>query len=189
MKRTRANNASERLLDAAETVAHNRGMQGLTLDAVAAEAEVSKGGLLYHFPSKDALIQAMVKRIAQLAQTLYSEELENEPAGRGRHAHAFLRLLMDRNGRFFSHLKRMATPLLVAVAGNPELLDPMRAFFSKVRLGMVEDGLPPERAWLILAAVDGIKFWRILRIVEPSDRELVRVRKLLEQIIDGELSL
>ena len=34
----------------------------LTLDAVAERAGVSKGGLLYHFPSKESLLQAMVDR-------------------------------------------------------------------------------------------------------------------------------
>lgn len=188
MKQTRANNARQSLLDAAETVAHDRGMSGLTLDAVAAEAGVSKGGLLYHFPSKDELIQAMIGRIAQMAEEVFSEELANEPAGRSRHARAFIRLFMDSNDRFFSHLKRMATPLLVAVAGNPELLAPMKSFFHKVYLGMIGDGLPPERAWLLMAAMDGIKFWQILRIMEPSDRELTEVRELMEQIIDGDLS-
>jgi AcrR family transcriptional regulator len=33
----------------------------VTLEAVAAEAGVSKGGLLYHFPTKDALLEALVQ--------------------------------------------------------------------------------------------------------------------------------
>ena len=36
------------------------GPQALTLDAVAAEAGVSKGGLLYHFASKRELLDAML---------------------------------------------------------------------------------------------------------------------------------
>ena len=38
------------------------GPQALTLDAVAAEAGVSKGGLLYHFASKRELLDAVVRR-------------------------------------------------------------------------------------------------------------------------------
>ena len=52
----------DRLLDAATTVVHRDGAQALTLDAVAAEAEVSKGGLLYHFKSKRELVEGMVER-------------------------------------------------------------------------------------------------------------------------------
>lgn len=33
----------------------------LTLDAIAKKAQVSKGGLLYHFPSKDALVRGLLE--------------------------------------------------------------------------------------------------------------------------------
>ena len=49
-----------RLLDAAAAVVRQDGAQALTLDAVAAQAGVSKGGLLYHFRSKHELLEAMV---------------------------------------------------------------------------------------------------------------------------------
>jgi AcrR family transcriptional regulator len=52
----------DRLLDAAATVVRTEGAQALTLDAVAAQAGVSKGGLLYHFKSKRELVQAMIER-------------------------------------------------------------------------------------------------------------------------------
>ncbi len=51
------------LLDAAERVVLRAGAGQLTMDAVAAEAGVSKGGVLYAFPSKDALIDAMFTRV------------------------------------------------------------------------------------------------------------------------------
>ena len=50
----------ERLLDAAAAVVRRDGAQALTLEAVAAEAGVSKGGLLYHFNSKRELLEAML---------------------------------------------------------------------------------------------------------------------------------
>src|SRR5689334_4878280 len=52
-----------RLLDAATEVLLRDGAQALTLDAVAKQAQVSKGGLLYHFPSKQALVAGMVQRL------------------------------------------------------------------------------------------------------------------------------
>lgn len=53
----------DRLLDAAEVLLAEGGPRALTLDAVAAAAEVSKGGLLYHFPSKDALVEGLLDRL------------------------------------------------------------------------------------------------------------------------------
>ena len=51
------------LLDAAERVVLRDGAGQLTMDAVASEAGVSKGGVLYAFPSKDALIDALFSRV------------------------------------------------------------------------------------------------------------------------------
>ncbi|GAY15515.1 TetR/AcrR family transcriptional regulator [Mycobacterium sp. shizuoka-1] len=57
----------ERILDAyAEALAVD-GERHATLDAVAARAGVSKGGLLYHFPSKDQLAEALCDRLITLA--------------------------------------------------------------------------------------------------------------------------
>lgn len=55
----------DRLLDAFETLLVSSGSRAATLDAVAAEADVSKGGLLYHFHSKDDLVEAMLDRLRE----------------------------------------------------------------------------------------------------------------------------
>jgi AcrR family transcriptional regulator len=184
MKSTRATNSRERMLDAAEAVVIERGVNDMTLEAVAVRAGVSKGGIFYHFPSKDALVQAMVLRIASMVRERFAAELAVEPAGRGRHARALLRLMMDRHGSLFPRLQRVAAPLLAAMASNPSLLNPMRRFYHGVRRGMLADGLPPEVSWLILATLDGLKFWRIFQLFEPSRSDLAKVHRLLEQLID-----
>src|ERR1051325_6046950 len=67
----------DRLLDSAEAVLAEHGSQGLTLAAVAAEAGVSKGGLLYHYATKDALLTAMIERlIAAFDELVASYRLE-----------------------------------------------------------------------------------------------------------------
>src|SRR3712207_9422759 len=52
-----------RSLEAAERVVARDGVARLSLDAVAGNADVSKGGLLYHFPNKDALIDRKSTRL------------------------------------------------------------------------------------------------------------------------------
>jgi AcrR family transcriptional regulator len=55
--------ARDRVLDAYETLLIDHGPGSATLDAVATAAEVSKGGLLYHFASKDALVTGLLDRL------------------------------------------------------------------------------------------------------------------------------
>jgi AcrR family transcriptional regulator len=56
--------ARERVLDAYEDVLIEHGPATVTLEAVAARAGVSKGGLLYHFGSKEALLVGLIERVA-----------------------------------------------------------------------------------------------------------------------------
>lgn len=57
----------DRILDAYADALAVEGERHATLDAVAAKAGVSKGGLLYHFPSKDRLADALCDRLLTLA--------------------------------------------------------------------------------------------------------------------------
>lgn len=57
--------ARDRVLDAYETLLIDHGPAAATLDAVAAAARVSKGGLLYHFASKDALATGLLGRLRE----------------------------------------------------------------------------------------------------------------------------
>ena len=47
------------IFEACSRILRREGLSSLTLDAVAVEAELSKGGLLYHFPNKVALIEGL----------------------------------------------------------------------------------------------------------------------------------
>jgi AcrR family transcriptional regulator len=65
---TRPPRARESVLDAFERLLIDQGERAATMDAVARSAGVSKGGLLYHFASKDALEAAVVARLQGLVE-------------------------------------------------------------------------------------------------------------------------
>ena len=65
----------ESILQAAENIVARRGPAHLTLETAAHEAKVSKGGLFYHFRSKEALLEAMILRSMEL---LLSEQMKVE---------------------------------------------------------------------------------------------------------------
>lgn len=59
--------ARDRVLDSFEMILTSDGERAATLDAVAAHAGVSKGGLLYHFPNREALVAGLLDRLRTLA--------------------------------------------------------------------------------------------------------------------------
>ncbi|MGO4201229.1 TetR/AcrR family transcriptional regulator [Rhodococcus sp. TAF43] len=58
--------ARAKLLDAFIQILIEQGERAATLEAVAAAAGVSKGGLLYHFASKDALVAGLAEHLEGL---------------------------------------------------------------------------------------------------------------------------
>ncbi|EMY32602.1 TetR family transcriptional regulator [Arthrobacter crystallopoietes BAB-32] len=58
--------AKDRILDSFEDILIKEGERAATMDAVAAAAAVSKGGLLYHFPSKESMVEGLCERLEAL---------------------------------------------------------------------------------------------------------------------------
>ncbi|MCQ1999878.1 TetR/AcrR family transcriptional regulator [Arthrobacter zhaoxinii] len=76
--------ARDRILDAYEELLINEGPRGATLDAVVARAEVSKGGLLYHFKNKEAMAGALIEKLRGLAATDL-QTMREDPEGPARY--------------------------------------------------------------------------------------------------------
>jgi AcrR family transcriptional regulator len=77
---SRPPHAREKVLDAFVRVLIADGERSATLEAVAREAGVSKGGLLYHFGSREALEQGLYARLRTLAVDNL-ETLRSAPEG------------------------------------------------------------------------------------------------------------
>lgn len=60
--------AKDKILTAYETTLIKQGEKSATMDAVAKAAGVSKGGLLYHFPSKEAMAAGLIERFTALSE-------------------------------------------------------------------------------------------------------------------------
>jgi AcrR family transcriptional regulator len=87
----------DRILAAAMAVAKESGAGRLSLDAIARRAGVSKGGLLYHFPKKDALMRALVEHhLAGIDEA--TREAENHPRQPNAVARAFIVAYRDMAG-------------------------------------------------------------------------------------------
>ena len=82
-RKQRANNSREHILDTYVDLLIRSGERAATLDAVATTAKVSKGGLLYHFSSKKALLEALAERFWVTACTTTRRSEATPPTRRG----------------------------------------------------------------------------------------------------------
>jgi AcrR family transcriptional regulator len=158
-----------KLLDAASAVIRRDGPQSLTLDAVAAEAGVSKGGLLYHFASKRDLLDAVVKR--------WLDEFQDdiEASGPG---------FLPGYVRASDGAKAEEQGLLAALVADPEVLAAVRDRYATWQDRVVTEGGDPVEATVARLAADGLWLADLLGIAPPEgelrDRVLARLLELCD---------
>ncbi len=180
-----ATDARTRILDAAEAIIQARGVAGLTLEAAARDAGVSKGGLLYHFASKEALLAALMARLADFMRHEYRACVEAQPPGPGRVARANLEWgFGEGEGACNERHDRAAAILLATFHHDPALLDPVREVIAEMRADNAADGLPPGVGEAIHAAADGMFMARIFRLYAPTPAERAAMRATLAELLD-----
>lgn len=88
----------EQLLEAASVIAARDGIASLSLNAVAQQAGVSKGGLLHHFPNKQILIHAVFERLLAIFDEKIIALMAADPNVPGRFTRAYLTCLAGLSG-------------------------------------------------------------------------------------------
>ncbi len=164
----------DRILDAAERVVMRDGAGRLTIDAVVRESGFSKGGVLYNFPSKPALVEGMVKRLI-LSARAEIEALAAAAQDRGMSpAGALVHALVEHSEK--NH--ELSMGLLAASAEQPQLLDPARAYMDEVRARLAALSPDPTLGMLAMLAADGLHFGRMLKLydISPEARAALRDR-------------
>ena len=84
----------ELLLEAAGAIAAARGVEAITLEGVARDAGVSKGGLLHHFPSRRALIEAACGALLAQWDEGIARLMATDPVAEGRFSRAYIRSVL-----------------------------------------------------------------------------------------------
>lgn len=161
----------QEILKSASVVVHREGAANLTLAAVAKEAGISKGGLLYHFPNKDSLIQAMVTELMdQFAQSL-QRRVEEDPNPCGKWCRAYAEEIFTH----FGELVEESAGLLAAISIDQEKLKPIQKRYATWMKYMEQDGTDHIASAIIRLAADGLRFNALFGMptVRGEEREKV----------------
>lgn len=164
----------QHVLDAAERVVAQVGAARLTLDAVAAEAGVSKASVVYDFQSKAGLIQAVVERAVARDNAFNREAakcFDQDAVLRGRLAAA--------DQPFPEAFQPVALALCAAMAQDPQLRAPIQQNQAQILAEILQQATHPRSAMLAYLALEGMKLLESLDYVQwpPAQR-----RQLLQDI-------
>ncbi len=157
------------------------GPGNLSLDAVAARAGVSKGGLLYHFPTKAKLLQALVEQfLASFDRTMREREAESAGA-----VDSLTRAYLDIVAS--EHLCGDPPPsgLLAALAEDPDFLAPVRRFDRSLLDRMKANAADPVIAVIVFLTLHGMKSMQLLNVETVDGEEFESVVARLRELIDA----
>jgi AcrR family transcriptional regulator len=168
----------ERVLEAAKAV-FSAGGPDASLEAVAKTAGVGIGTLYRHFPTREALFEAVYRReVQQLADLAVQLKDEADPV-------KSLRYWMRCNVEFVATKKGMAAALALATYKNPELFSHSSTQMTKavrelldraIAAGQIRDDISPED---LIRALVGMCY----KYDEPGWQ--ASVLRLVDVFVDG----
>ena len=191
-KQARAHATRRKLLDAAVEELLEHGYVGLTTQAVARRAGVSRGAQQNYFPHKSTLVAEAVRHLATRAGGELQDALAEIPSGRAR-VQAGLDALYD---QYSGPLFAAVVELSLAARGDEELREVISAEERDVSRGMQEaakvifgEGFPatPElaRTWAtMLSAIRGLALLKLMGHPPDSvDRQWPSTRRQLVELL------
>lgn len=173
-----ASDTRDRILDALERTLLDVGLTQVTLESVAAAAGVSKGGLLYHFPTKEAMLAAMVRRLGARSD----DQLAEAVAGGTRVAEWYMAYPDDLGDAAEISLFRSMVAAMRSADGQHDevqraVVDVMRSWDDGLRAEFGD----PVTAEIVRLVGDGIYLGALLGLPRP-DPELHRA--VIDRLLD-----
>lgn len=165
----------DRILDAYTDLVVTSGPETVTLDAVATAAGVSKGGLLYHFGSREALLDGLLER----ARELNDADLAAARAAAEGVARYYLRTSVD-DPAAASPVFRATVALIKLSTTEPRAAEATRRCLAGWRAELAEELGDPFTADLVATLGDGMYLRAI--VGDPSPGLAPAIEEVLRRL-------
>ena len=166
------------LLDCAARLAAEQGVAALSVQAVADAAGVTKGGLFHHFPSKQALLEAVMADLLAALDCEIDDLLSQDCEGFGRCTRAYVNAVFSDRGR---ESGKQWAAISVSMVGEPSLRRMWNSWIEGrlARHKETDSGVVLE---LVRLAADGIWFADLLADDGRAggDRAALRARMIAQ---------
>jgi AcrR family transcriptional regulator len=157
-----------RVLNAAAAIVAREGAGHLTIDAVAAESGFSKGGVLYHYPTKQALLRGMLEKLLHEVESRAARARnESQPS------QLCAWILAEQEQSDDERATSLA--LLANAAEDPSLLTPASGLVEQTFKGVANEAADKDLARILLLATEGLRFLSMLNLLPFNERERKRL--------------
>jgi AcrR family transcriptional regulator len=184
----RSSQTRDAILEAAAQLVHEQGASALTLDATCSRAGMSKGGLLYHFRSKEELLVALMEQRQEFVESTVRKEYDSDPEPElpGRYHRALIRaqfgILLSEESFQHTVMGGVAVQLLASGGESSRKLNENFKCHRRAWDELLDsDDLDTVQSLIVHSALDGLVTHQIMHQENPPREILVRMRdQLLE---------
>lgn len=182
MARTRTINRTA-MLEAAQRVVARDGATRLTLDAVAAEAGISKASVLYDYKTKQALIKAVIEHLsaAEVARLHAFIEKEGDKPNA-----AILGLIAAAESDETAFHRNVALDLAVALNQHNDLRCAIQESIGSFIEAIQASSTYPRRGTVAFLAVEGLKLIESFGLYEWPPGERARILEDIRALLRPE---
>jgi AcrR family transcriptional regulator len=148
----------------------NSGVDALTFDRLAEATGISKGGVLYHFPSKHDLLVSLVAESAVQFEALWDKLAARDDVVAGRQARAYLDAYVTVNRA--ATATNLNVALLAAAASDPTVMEPYVVAYERWQERLADDGIDEPIATVLRLVADGLWATDLFHLPRLDDRLL-----------------
>ena len=155
------------------------GLANLTLDAVARASGVSKGGLLHHFPSKQHLLEGLIRDLHDRFRERLRDLAQADPMPEGRFARAYLKAVsMHREDPG----NKLCGVLAIEARGEPAMRSAWRDCVRDMLRQETDGKTDPIELAIVHLAADGLWLADLEGVFDDSPDLFRRIVARLEQM-------
>ncbi|MFT9408563.1 TetR/AcrR family transcriptional regulator [Acetobacter fabarum] len=182
---TRSERTRSIALQAALGIITSEGATKLTMDAIARESGISKGGVLHHFKNKESVLKALLARQIENGDLIFSQCLQRASSESKNPALTAQIMTLHEAA---NHPNSTAFALAGAMADAPELLEEVRSVEAQRVEQMTAVSLNKNETLLRWAAAKGLALSAMLGLCPLSDAERERLFGYLENDANWEMN-
>jgi AcrR family transcriptional regulator len=140
---------------------------------------------MHHFPTKDAMLDAMVRRKVDAWREEYEAAIARTPPGKGRVLRALVDLCLSDTEECGDTECRRCFVLVAALVHDSKHVEAMREVHRDLAARVEADGLPPGLGESVHLAMNGLWFDRMFGLTAFTREKLTAIRDALLGVVGG----
>jgi len=145
--------ARQKIIDASRAIVLERGAGALTFDEISQVSGVTRGGITYHFPTKQALLKGLVEHDVSQWKAVEADNRPDDCPAEAAELVGFIRAHTNED----PDRRRFVSGMLSAATLDPPILDPAREF-ERARMDEIDWDDKALRLQVLRCAAIGL-FW------------------------------